>query len=514
MSDEKAGFMSESRTALPVIDVSGQPRDVLREVWDVVFAVNSPPRFFQRGGVLVCLSAEDGCGGLGVNGQQDRVLQRVTKDALAGLLVEHADWVRDGRNVLPPEFILRLMIAKPHPALPELEMVSSVPVLTATGRLISEPGYDPEGRVHLCQSVSGLVFRGCGADVQDCAAACRFLQEELLGDFPFTADSDRAHALAAILTHFVRPFLGNACAPLIILTASTPGTGKTLFACLLSEIVAERPPAITTANAHDGELRKKLTSFLLQATPVVVLDNISHELLDSSSLASVLTAPVWTDRLLGRSRAASVPNQTLWMATGNNPRLSMELARRSVRIRLDAQIERPWLRSGFRHPDLMSWVREHRPELVRACLTLVQTWLDAGRPHGVVQPLGSFEVWSRTLGGILDVAGVGGGFLADLNEMYREVDAEGEAWRILTQCWWARFQGQYVRVTDLLPMCVENDLFSDVLGQGTERSQKSRLGHALQRNGGRVFNGMRIEKDLQSLHNSGRYRLRPLSHSV
>jgi hypothetical protein len=53
--------------------------------------------------------------------------------------------------------------------------------------------------------------------------------------------------------------------------------------------------------------------------------------LDSEGLAAVLTAEVWADRLLGQTRVVEVPNRALWLATANNPVVSRENARRSVR---------------------------------------------------------------------------------------------------------------------------------------------------------------------------------------
>jgi len=55
----------------------------------------------------------------------------------------------------------------------------------------------------------------------------------------------------------------------------------------------------------------------------------------------------------------------------------MVIARRLVRIRLDARTDQPWRREGFRHPDLMIWVRANRARLVAACLTLCQAWASA-----------------------------------------------------------------------------------------------------------------------------------------
>ena len=51
------------------------------------------------------------------------------------------------------------------------------------------------------------------------------------------------------------------------------------------------------------------------------------------------------------------------VATGNNPEFSNEMARRLLRIRLDAHLERPRQRAEFRHPDLNTWVRANRARL-------------------------------------------------------------------------------------------------------------------------------------------------------
>ena len=103
----------------------------------------------------------------------------------------------------------------------------------------------------------------------------------------------------------------------------------------------------------------------------MLIDNLRHKL-DSSAVAGALTAPFWEDRILGVSEMVRLPIRCAWIATGNNSEFSNEMARRIVRIRLDAHVERPWQREGFRHPDLMIWVRANRGRLVAACLTLCQ----------------------------------------------------------------------------------------------------------------------------------------------
>jgi putative DNA primase/helicase len=118
-----------------------------------------------------------------------------------------------------------------------------------------------------------------------------------------------------------------------------------------------------------------------------------------------------------------------WVATGNNPALSTEIARRVVRIRMDAKTERPQERQGFRHPKLRVWVTEHRAELIHACLTLVRAWIADGKPQADNVPaFGSYEDWASVIGGILSTAAISG-FLGNAKKVYDQADEEGAAIR-------------------------------------------------------------------------------------
>jgi hypothetical protein len=117
-------------------------------------------------------------------------------------------------------------------------------------------------------------------------------------------------------------------------------------------------------------------------------------------LAAALTAPYWEDRILGASEIVRLPIYSLWVGTGNNPVLSNEMARRVVRIRLDAGVDQPWRRENFRHPDLLGWVRRRRADVVHACLVLCQAWIADGKPLGP-KKIGSYENWSHVMGGFL-----------------------------------------------------------------------------------------------------------------
>ena len=224
------------------------------------------------------------------------------------------------------------------------------------------------------------------------------------------------------------------------------------------------------------------------ANPSLILIDNLREQLDSSALAAALTAPFWEDRILGQSEMTRLPIRCAWVATGNNPTFSNEMARRLVRIRLDAHTDQPWRRDSFRHPDLMVWVRANRGRLVAACLTLCQAWIVAGRPRGG-RSIGSYEIWAQTLGGVLEVAGIEG-FLGNLDEMMAASDSEGGAWRAFVQTWWDRFGTAEVSASDLFGHARIADPPLPISAKD-ENGQRVRLGRALEQDARSRVSGQR-----------------------
>src|SRR5262249_21875370 len=102
----------------------------------------------------------------------------------------------------------------------------------------------------------------------------------------------------------------------------------------------------------------------------------------------------WKDRLLGGNRMAEAPMYITWYATGNNVALGADTARRVCHIRLESPDEHPEERKEFRHPDLVAWAGQNRPELLGAALTILRAQFAAGRPDQGLPAWGSFEGWS------------------------------------------------------------------------------------------------------------------------
>jgi len=194
--------------------------------------------------------------------------------------------------------------------------------------------------------------------------------------------------VAFLLLPFVRELIDGST-PLHLIEKPTPGTGAGLLAEALTFPSAGRQISTMTEGRDEDEWRKRITAKLMTAPTVVWIDNLRRRL-ESSAVSAAVTTPTWEDRLLGHSEMIRVPVRCAWLATGNNPALSSEIARRTVRIRLDAKVERPWLREGFRHPDLRQWMNENRGELIWGALTIIQAWITEKRPDGPTI-LGGFE---------------------------------------------------------------------------------------------------------------------------
>lgn len=486
---------------LPEILIGGrQLRHVVDDAWGAVLAQGTQrmPAVFVRDGSSVCL-------GMRSTGPSIRV---ITVDCMAGLLARAANWFQLGAEGDVPDFpplrAARDMVELPRSDLQPLEAIVSAPILSRDGSLLTVPGYYAADRVILHEPL-GIGAVPDAPTIDDVAAARQLLDQELLIDFPFSSKSDRTHAVCAAITPLVRRMMPESTSPFFSFEAATPGAGKGKLAQAMFAPSCGTGIRMRSFPKNDEELHKYITSVLIEAPAVVVLDNAAQgRVIDSPELAALLTTATWNDRVLGVSKLVSCPNQAAWSMTANNPRFSMELARRTVRIRLDPRHERPWERTGFRHT-LPHWALEHRADLLRALLILVRHWIHRGQPKPRLE-LGSFERWSQIVGGIVTAAGYEG-FLADRDAVYATADSEASEFRDFVGVWWSTYGGAPQGVATLLRMCREHELLSDVIGDGPDRSQSTRIGRALSTHRERIYGGLRIELARDDGHRGKQYRL-------
>lgn len=480
---------------LPVIQVNDrQLRTITDDAVRALAAANDPPALFVRGGHLVQIRSDE---------TGHSAIQVVTEAQLRARLAEISNTVRSFKNEVrdcfPPLQLIENILALGAWPFPPLRTIVEVPVLRPDGSVLDRRGYDAATQLVYSPAVGLGGLAVPSAPSRSEVASALGLVEEMIGEFPFADQPDKANLLATALTPILRPAIPGPT-PLALIDAPQAGTGKGLLAEVITLVGAGRVAAMMVGPRDEDEWRKHITAVLSGGKPVIVIDNVEHRL-ESAPLAAALTAHEWSDRILGLSKEVTVPVRVTWIATGNNVQLGGDIPRRCYRIRLDAKVSRPWKRTGFKHPDLLAWVCEHRGELLLALLSLARAWYAAGKPQAPTPVIGSFEHWAHTVGGVLHYGGMTG-FLANLEEMYESSDQSTPQWEAFLQTLATAFGGCCFTVKELKQRIDADpalrETVPDELADGLDKpgSFQRRLGHAFSRRVGTRYGdaGIRVER--------------------
>jgi hypothetical protein len=458
-----------SQDGRPIIPVNGMHlRNQVKLALDAMQTRNEPPALFERGREI--MRREPATGNL----------ETLDSKGLLAEAAEAVNWVKEARSGdtipdAPPANVISAILGARRLPFPPIEGVARAPFFTREGKLVIQLGYHADARVYL--ALDGMLASQLSAQsypehptAEEVAGAVALL-DELFCDFPLVDAASYAHTIELTLLPFVRLMIDG---PTPNHAVNAPmrgeGTGKGLL------IKAACAPALGRVAASPEtreaeEMRKVLLAAVMEAAPIVWFDNQAGEI-KSGPLAAVLTSDDWVDRILGKSKRFRGRVLTTWCIAGNNLRFSREQRRRAVLIELNANVPRAWTRTGFKH-ELPRWAMENRASLIRACVILVNNWIAHGRPAGS-RTLGSYEDWSRVIGGILESAGIEG-FLENSDEHQDDTDREAQRWNTFVEAWWNTYAAKPVTAKDLLELAGE--IIPD--DGKSERSHVTRLGSLL-----------------------------------
>lgn len=213
-------------------------------------------------------------------------------------------------------------------------------------------------------------------------------------DLDQSPGADESACIAALLTAVCRASLP--LAPGVVVRAaalSGAGSGKGLLVRCISVIAYGREPNAVSGAANREELEKQISAELIEASPVLFLDNLNGRTFRSDLLASAMTERPARVRILGKSQMGLLNSSALVALTGNGLSVTEDLARRFIFVELDPRTEDPEARP-FK-TDMKAICRDNRRGLLAAAITIFR-W---GRlnsealPNGM--PIGSFEMWGR-----------------------------------------------------------------------------------------------------------------------
>jgi hypothetical protein len=411
----------------PDIYIGPDIERVVNEAQAALLAFSDTPIVYQRARAL-CVISRGGNPPKWLHRPQDTP---VIIDASAAHLWELAGraahwWKHDKRGrrgeeweeALPPKWAIDALQDRKHWPFPPLEGIVCSPTLRPDGSLLNVPGYDPDTGLYL--DLNGTQYPTIPArpTLDDARTALGHLQEPLR-DFPFAEPWHFSATLAAILSLVCR-FAIQGNVPLFAIRANTRGSGKSLLADVVSIIGTGRGAPRWPQVTEDEEERKRLLTVALAGYTVIHIDNVTKPL-GSPALDLALTAPSFSDRILGKHDSREAPLSMVWLASGNNMQFKGDTARRIVPIDLDPKMEKPEERTGFTHSPLIPWVQQERPRLTVAALTILKAYFAAGHPSQGLTPMGSFEQWSDLIRQALIWAGED-----DPNEGRKDIEAESD----------------------------------------------------------------------------------------
>lgn len=393
-----------------------------------------------------------------------------------------------------PKRVAEAYLARGHwPEIPTLTGFTEAPTITLDGKLLDQPGFN-DGLFLAFDQIAG--YARPTASMEDAEQAMTILLD-LIREFPLIGYEDRAAVLAGIITGLIRRCLP--AAPMMAITAPTPGTGKTLLAETFSIIASNRRASVLSLGHDDAEAEKRLSGVLLAGDACILLDNIERPL-KGDLLCQVLSQPSVRLRPLGASGMVSIPTHALMVATGNNLAIVGDLKRRVALIRMDAGTERPEQRTFKR--DHLADVFARRGELIRAALTIPMAYLAAGVPaiEGL-HPLGGFAEWDRMVRRPLVWLGLPDPLKA--SEGLREQDPDLEAMRLLFSSWRQAFSDKAVTAAEVVAAGMANQLMSSErthpdLYEGlqlvcSEKPNTRRLGYWLRAHRDRIVDGLQLK---------------------
>lgn len=330
-------------------------------------------------------------------------------------------------------------------AIPELREVANVrlPIwVTRDGKRsieLAPVGYDPETKIFTAdcvpyptekETLDALSPEECRAIWQDCVSGYPFFIEDdddrrhaaavesafrtrrdaaAAAGVEFTECADHLQrvdvcrnrsacvALAAMLGQYCRHLVDRA--PMLIVNANQPGTGKSHLAWYVLSPTWGTPPG-SPCPTDEAEMSKVLTSALIEGAPFYMFDDIAS--LNSSTINLFTTSSTYRARLLASNKTVTLENRCQLIATGNALTMTPDIERRSLIVDL-------WLGTRATERKFKSIIAKEdfaepsrRAGLLTFLAALVHNWVRQGMPilcTGNEKP--SFETYAQVVGSIM-----------------------------------------------------------------------------------------------------------------
>ena len=306
--------------------------------------------------------------------------------------------------------------------------VTTIPYLDISGHLRVKKGYDPSTGFIYDEKYDGFraLERRRSADdwrkIDDILADMKEALKAVEGPirlFKFKDQISAANMLSAMLTTVLKQWFNNDKSEMYPgFTTDGPGfgLGKSKLLQILGVLLKGEIPSASTIEGDAGEIKKEIGSKFISGSDFFFFDNVDKRI-NSATLASLLTSKKVAFRVLGESKEAEFRNSCFVTASGKNIEPSSELKRRLLNIRIEP-VEVNYLNHKFDF-EPVEYTLDNRYKIIEGLMTLYIGYKEIIRlvSLGVegsekytdfedkVEVLGSFETWSKNIGGCIKFVG-------------------------------------------------------------------------------------------------------------
>ena len=459
------------------------------------------------------------------SGEEAYAWRPAEKRHITGALARRADFFRiQEKNTRfianPPSWIAEdILTSQVLKDFPELKLIIQHPFFYE-GEIIDASGlHKPSGFFRIPSTFVNI-------EHPETAKDALAVLVDILYDVPFAREADLENALSIPLTMIVRlSFPAGEMVPLAAINAASPGTGKSALAKILLIPMLGSLPAATALSDDKEELRKSVFTTLLEGKNYAIFDNLDPtKNLDSGQLASLISEPVHTGRILGGNSSGTFANLMTCMYTGNNVEASSELVDRGFLIQLESPAERSADRD-FKHKEIFQYVLENRSKVLGAFVHLVKNWIEKGCPRS--EHRHRMGYWARTLGGIMEANNFGKHFLENMMQFRKQADSESPVWAQAFTAIYEQFGDEPFTISDIftivsykksyyhrshhIPAEGENllgGLYKDI--PQSDPSRAKRVGHLFKTRVGQTLNNLKLV-EAQPYGTRKRYRLEKIN---
>lgn len=435
-----------------LVDTATMPvAETLSQVTDKLLATGN---CFSRSDQLVVINGQD-------------ITPILASPELAGLLNQHVEFFFVDEEAgeykpFPPAYAntwLNNYVERSR--LPTINLFSHNPVFTNDWRLVA-PGFDAD---------SGIYYAGP-------AVVARHSTEQLdalLRDFCFKTPGDRTNYLGVLLTALLVPqFIGSK--PAALFNGNQPELGKSILAQIIAILRDGQSADTASYNPNDEEFEKRLGAIVRRGVTTIIIDNAKsrgrNPRIESACLERSITDRTLSFRLLGQSASIRAENSHIFCITANTPDVSRDLVTRSVVINLHYEGDPE--RREFLIADPEGHARKHRLELLGELIGMVERWKSQGSPLARTRSRFNKQGWGNIVGGILQACGEPD-FLANANEAASLLDDTKRDFAELVAVLADHPQGVWT-AAELVELCGKQNLLSGDLGEGSSRSQATKMG--------------------------------------